>query len=171
MTLYPNEPRRRAEFIFPPNTLKAKVGSGGLDERIILKAQRVIDESGVDFLPIGKRYLASLQEGMRTAASSRGKVDDEALIATMIYPAMQLKANGGMFGYPDVTAVAARLIRFLEYLREPNTDAIDLVKVFTDSLQAILIMGDKGRSISSHSDDLNMALDDACKRYFEKYGY
>jgi hypothetical protein len=166
---YPREPRRKAEFIFPPNTLKAKVGSGGIDERLIEKAQKMIEESKVDFIPIGHRYLISLQEGVRTTQAKRGMVDDESLIATMLYPAMQLKANGGMFGYPLVTSVAARLIRFLEHIREPNDDAIEVVTGFTDALQAILLMGESNKKVVQHGDDLYLALDEACSRYFEKH--
>ncbi len=168
---YPREPRRRAEILFPPNTLKAKVGSGGIDEKLILKAQKVIEETKIDFLPIGQRYLAALQEGMRTTQSSRGRVDDESLIATMLYPAMQLKANGGMFGYPLVTAVAARLIRFLEQIHDTNDDALGVVSGFVDTLTAILLMGEGNRKILDHTSDLHAALDDACTRYFEKHAH
>jgi hypothetical protein len=150
-------PLRRAEFITPPNTLKMKAGSGGLDAHIIEEAQRLIEESDVDFLPIGQRYLTALQEGMRMTESRRGDIDDEALIATMLYPAMQLKANGGMFGYPLVTT------------REPNTDAMDIVNGFSNALQAILLLGETASEISEHGSDLSEALDEACKRYFEKY--
>ncbi len=164
------EKLRRAEFITPPNTLKLKAGNGGLDERILEKAQRMIENSEVDFLPIGQRYLTALQEGIRMSQTRRGEIEDETLIVTMLYPAMQLKANGGMFGYPLITAVAARLIRFLEYLREPNQDALDIVGGFFNSLQAIMLMGEKTQEISEHGSELYTALDEACERYFEKYG-
>ena len=168
---YPSEPRRRAEFIFPANTLKAKAGSGGLDETLIDKAQKLIDTSRVDFMPIGQRYLSSLQEGIKTARGGRGQIDDEALIATMLYPAMQLKANGGMFRFPLITSMAARLVRFLEQLRLPDDDALEIVSAFADSLNAILMMGEKAQEISQHGGDLYQALDDACARYFVKYGF
>lgn len=171
MVNYPREPRRKAEIIFPPNTLKAKVGSGGIDSSLIEKAQRIIEDTQVDFIPIGRRYLTSLEEGVRTTRNSRGQVDDEGLIATMLYPAMQLKANGGMFGYPLVTSVAARLIRFLEQVRDPNDDVLVVVNGFIESINAILVMGENNRKVMQHGDDLYLALDDACERYFEKHGY
>lgn len=163
------EPLRRAEFITPPNTLKLKAGSGGLDEKIIAKAQEMIDNSEVDFLPLGQRYLTALQEGIRMTEARRGEVEDETLIATMLYPAMQLKANGGMFGYPLITSVAGRLIRFLEHLREPNQDALDIIYGFANSVQAIMLLGEKTQEVYEHGGELSDALDDACARYFEKY--
>ena len=171
MIQYPNDSRRKAEVLFPPNTLKAKAGSGGLDASVIEKAQKIIDESGIDFIPTGQRYMASLQEGMKTVKAKRGVVDDESLIATMLYPSMQLKANGGMFGYPLITSVAARLIRFLEQIREPDDDALEIVTGFCNTINAIMLMGERDRKVASRGDDLYVALDEACQRYFEKHGY
>lgn len=168
-TITGRRPVRRAEFITPPNTLKLKAGSGGLDEKIIEKAQKLIDDSNVDFLPIGQRYLTSLQEGLRLTESKRGTIEDETLIATMLYPAMQLKANGGMFKYPMVTSVATKLILFLEHIREPDVDALDIINGFSNSLQAIMLLGESAPEISEHGEDLTLALDEACERYFEKY--
>lgn len=163
------EALRKSELITPPNTLKLKAGSGGLDQKIIEKAQKMIDDSGVDFIPLGQRYLVSLSEGIRMTQARRHELDNEALIATMLYPAMQLKANGGMFKYPLITLVAARLIRFLEHIKEPNDDAMDIINGFATSLQAIMLMGEKNAEVSEHGNDLTQALDEACERYFERY--
>lgn len=168
---YPHDRRRRAEILFPPNTLKAKVGSGGIDEKLIIKAQKIIEETKVDFLPTGQRYLKSLEEGVSTTKANRGRMDDEGLIATMLYPAMQLKANGGMFGYPLVTAVAARLIRFLEQIHEANDDALEVIHAYIETLKAILLMGEGNRQVVEHVTDIHVALDEACARYFEKHGH
>lgn len=170
MSDHRREPMRRAEFITPPNTLKLKAGSGGLDQKIIEKAQKMIDESGIDFVPIGQRYLVALTEGIRLTETRRREVEDETLIATMLYPAMQLKANGGMFKYPLITLVAAKLIRFLEHIKEPNDDAMDIINGFATSLQAIMLMGEKSTEVNEHGEELTQALDEACERYFERYG-
>ena len=53
-------PRRKAEFIKPPNILKAKVGSGGLSEDILNKAQLLLENNTVDFQPLAEIYLNSL---------------------------------------------------------------------------------------------------------------
>ncbi|HEY8963058.1 MAG TPA: hypothetical protein VIN59_01210 [Alphaproteobacteria bacterium] len=163
------ETLRRAEFITPANTLKAKLGSGGLDENVLEQAQKLVDDAGIDFLPTGQRYLVSLQEAIRLASVQSGNIDDEALIATMIYPAMQLKGNGGMFGYPLVTLVAGKLVQFLEMIRTPDEDALDIVGGFAAAIQAIMLLGEKAAEVAEHGEDLSDALDDACRRYFEKY--
>lgn len=161
------QPRRKAEFIRPPNTLKAKVGSGGISEDILVKAQALLESNTVDFLPLGEMYLASLQRGAEAAQRARLGDDNEAVLAHIIYPAMQLKANGGMFHYPLITRVADKLIQFLEVIEWPDSEVIEIVMAFHTTMRAIIlgkVTGDGGH----HGNELVEALNDACIRYFEK---
>ena len=92
-------PRRKAEFMRPVNVLKQKVGSGGLSDDILNRAQKLLEENSVDFKPLAIVYLASLMNGINMAKGAKESDDTEEVIANMLYPAMQLKANGGMFQY------------------------------------------------------------------------
>jgi hypothetical protein len=162
------KPRRKAEFIRPPNTLKAKVGSGGLSDDILTKAQELLENNAVDFLPLAEVYLAAYLKAVRTAENAApGDGESEKLIAAMIYPAMQLKANGGMFHFPLVSSIANKLIEFLEVIEEPNADALEICHAFHTTLRAVVlgrITGDGGH----HGDELRRALEEACERYFEQ---
>ncbi len=53
--------RRDVEFIKPANTLKAKVGYGGLSADILIKAQALLENSAVDFQPLAELYLATMR--------------------------------------------------------------------------------------------------------------
>ena len=162
------EKRRDAEFIKPPNTLKAKVGSGGISEEILEKAQALLENNSVDFQPLAEMYLSSLMRGIETANTQTQQQEIETLIAGMLYPAMQLKANGGMFHYPLVTSISDKLVQFLEVIEEPDIDAVEIVLAFHTTIRAVVlgkITGDGG----SHGQDLIDALDQACLRYFERY--
>lgn len=162
------EPLRKAEFIKPPNTLKAKVGSGGLSEQILAKAQALLENNAVDFLPLAEMYLNSMMKGIEHATNSSNGADTENLIAGMLYPAMQLKANGGMFHYILVTQIADCLVRFLEVIEEPDIDAVEIVLAFHTTIRAVVvgrITGTGGR----HGEELMAALNEACTRYFERY--
>ena len=164
---YNQVPKRNAEFIKPPNTLKAKVGSGGLADEIIEKAQELLENNTIDFLPLAEIYLSSLINGIELAKNPSPSHDEEYVIATMLYPAMQLKANGGMFHYPLVTIIADKLIQFLEVIDEPDIEAVEIVLAFHTTIRAVVlgrITGDGGR----HGEELLKALTDACLRYFEK---
>jgi hypothetical protein len=164
---YNQVPVRKAEFTQPPNTLKSKVGSGGLSDEILEKAQELLENNSVDFYPLAEIYLTSLMKGIEQGKNANKKDDQEHIINSMLYPAMQLKANGGMFHYPLITRIANRLVHFLEVIQEPDIDAIEIILAFHTTLRAVVlgkITGDGG----AHGEELFVALDDACLRYFER---
>jgi len=165
---YNQEPRRKAEFIRPPNTLKAKVGSGGLSDDIITRAQTLLENNSAEFAPLADLYLTSLMRGVEMARKATPADDSENDIAHIIYPAMQLKANGGMFHYPLVTRSADKLIQFLEVIENTDEDALEIVVAFLTTIRAITlgkITGDGGK----YGVELIDALNHACVRYFEKH--
>lgn len=168
---YYNQKRlRKAEFVMPPNSLKAKVGSGGLSDSIIDKAQRLLENNTIDFQPLAEMYLSSLKSGINRGKEAGAKDDKEHIISAMLYPAMQLKANGAMFHYPLVTKIADRLVHFLEVIADLDIDAIEIVLAFHTTIRAVVmgrITGDGG----THGQDLFDALDEACMRYFERAPY
>ncbi|MCB9978348.1 MAG: hypothetical protein H6862_01915 [Rhodospirillales bacterium] len=170
-TPYPfdRKPRRKAEFIRPPNTLKQKVGSGGLSEEILNRAQALLENNTVDFRPLGEMYLDSLMRAIHQALSADLEKDNpEQIISAMLYPTMQLKANGGMFHYPLVSQVADSLISFLESIDVPDRDAAEIVLAFHTSIRAV-IMGKVTGTGGRYGDELREALVDACSRYFERH--
>lgn len=167
-THYNQEPKRRAEFIKPPNTLKAKVGDGGLGENILNKAEALLQNNSVDFLPLAEIYLDSLMKGIDHAKEAFTEEDHELLISHMLYPAMQLKANGGMFHYPLITDIGDKLIQFLEVIDEPDIEAIEIVLAFHTTMRAVVKARIQG-SGGPEGKELNKALIEACERYFEKH--
>lgn len=162
------KPRRKAEFIRPPNILKAKVGSGGLGEDILNKAQTLLENSSVDFQPLAELYLAALMRSLESAKSALSPdTPHEPHIAAIIYPIMQLKANGGMLHYPLVTRIANRLIQFLEVIDRIDDDVIEIISAYHATIRAIImgrVTGDGG----TYGDELIDALNEACVRYFDK---
>jgi hypothetical protein len=165
---FDQKPRRKAEFMTPLNLLRSKAGHGGLDEDILSKAQALLENASVDFQPLAEMYLATLMQGIEHAGDPAAGESEEVLITGMLYPAMQLKANGGMFSYPLVTRIADKLIQFLEVIDAPDKNAIEIVLAFQVTMQAVLtgrVTGSGGR----HGDELVQALDAACQRYFEQY--
>lgn len=166
-THYNQTPLRRAEFYMPPNTLKVKAGSGGLSEDILNKAQALLEQNSVDFRPLGEMYLDALNKGIEQARTPPKGMEDETVIISMLYPAMQLKANGGMFHYPLITGIADKLIQFLEVVQRIDDEVLEIVIAFHTTIRAVLlgqITGDGG----IRGAELMQALVDACYRYFEK---
>lgn len=155
---------RKAELITPPNSIKAKVGSGGIDVNVINKAQALLENNTVDFQPIAAMLMELLNEAITDAKN--GNIKGEAAIEGMIYPAMQMKAQGTMFHYPLVTEVSNILVNFLETVTNVDKDVLDIVVAHKMSINAVLasqIKGDGGKV----GKDLRDALMDACNRYYK----
>ncbi|HNQ92360.1 MAG TPA: hypothetical protein PKI93_05445 [Alphaproteobacteria bacterium] len=162
-------PRRKAEFFMPPNHLKNKVGFGGLSDDILNKAQALLENNTADFRPLGEMYLESMMRGVEhVKALPDSMANDDASIASILFPVMQLKANGGMFHYNLVTLIADRLVQFLEVIETIDKDAIEIIQAFHTTIRAILLGQIKGDG-GTRGLDLLDALNAACYRYFEKY--
>lgn len=164
-----NQPqKRKAEFIKPPNMIKAKVGDGGLGETILDRAQKLLENNSVDFVPLAEIYLTRMKDGIKKARDESESEDLEYLISGMLYPCAQLKANGGMFHYPLVTRIAERFVQFMEVIECVDSQVLEIAEAFYTTIKAVIsgkIKGDGGK----YGEELVEALNDACMRYFEKH--
>lgn len=169
MSHYNQPQKRKAEFFKPPNTLKSKVGSGGLSEAVLDRAQAIIEHNTVDFMPLAEADLALLLKGIESAktARPRNKEESEQIIGQMLYPLMQLKANGGMFRYPLVTAIADEGVQFLEAIETADADAIEVAFAFYTTVRAV-VLGKVDGDGGAHGEQLKNELAAACMRYFER---
>lgn len=167
--------RRKAEIINPPNRIKQKVGHGGITDEILNKAQDLLESVSVDFPAMAEMHLDSLSSAIsyirqvRSAGKKIKKDAEEELINSLIYPAMQLKAHGGMFKYDLVTRIADNMIHFLEVVRKMDDDAMEIIEAHNTTLRAIVhskISGNGGKKGKALLGELH----EACRRYFSKYG-
>lgn len=155
---------RHAELISPPNRLKEKVGSGGIDETVVNKAQELLERNTIDFEPIANMMLDLLVDAINDAKA--GNIKGEEAIEAMLYPAMQMKAQGTMFHYPLISDISHILVNFLETVNDMDRDVIDIVVAHKMSIKAVLashLKGDGGKT----GKELREALMDACTRYYK----
>jgi len=54
-----------AEFVTPPNIMRQKIGSGGIDTTAFAMAKNFLDNNTIDFMPIGLKLVNALAEGLR----------------------------------------------------------------------------------------------------------
>ncbi|MEZ0225475.1 MAG: hypothetical protein ACAH83_13040 [Alphaproteobacteria bacterium] len=156
---------RNAELLAPPNRLKMKVGSGGLDDAVLNKAQELLESNTIDFKPMALMLVDILHEAIADAKS--GSTRGEEAIQAMLYPAMQLKAQGSMFHYPLVSQIGEILVNFLETVPDTDKDVMDIVVHHKFAINAVLgsqIKGDGGKL----GRELRDALLDACSRYYKR---
>ena len=155
-----------AKYITPPNYLKQKVGSGGIPVELIEKAQKKIDNNEVDFTPYTKNFLEFIHNIIEMASTSKFRTHDH--VTKMIYPVMQLKAHGGMFGQPLISEISASALSFLENIYVMDDDAIHVLKAHYDALEPISenrIYGLGGAAGEALVEELHHV----CERYYNKY--
>lgn len=161
--------QRKVEILELPNLLKQKVGSGGLPPEKIDKAQKFMQETAVDFKPIGAQYLMQYEGIIDVCKMDQDlhKYSHEELIEALIYPVMQLKAHGGMFSYVLIAELSKQMISFLEAIKDLNKDAFEILDVYAASLRTIMnnnLRGDCGKD----GEELLKEFSFACGRYFTK---
>lgn len=163
--IFPEQQKlRHAELISPPNRLKEKVGTGGIDETVVNKAQELLERNTIDFEPIAHMMLDLLIDTINDAKA--GNIKGEEAIEAMLYPAMQMKAQGTMFHYPLISDISHILVNFLETVNTMDRDVIDIVVAHKMSIKAVLashLKGDGGKT----GKELREALMDACTRYYK----
>ncbi len=166
---YNQKPRRNAELINVPNILKAKVGSGGLNDKILDRAQDLLESHSEDFVPLAEIYLSRMKEAINSAKSSTINADNlEEMITDILVPCVQLKANGSMFNYPLVTRIAGKFAQFMEVVDTLDNQTLDIANAFHATIKIVVagkIKGDGGKQ----GDALLNELNNACMRYFEKH--
>ena len=153
-----------AELIIPQHKLKEKVGSGGIDKSIIALAQQQLDSNTIDFKPIGFHLVSMIESALLDIHT--GKLRGKNAIKSLLYPAMELKAQGTMFHYPLVSNISDTFINFLETVTELDADMISLAAGYRLANQAILsknLKGDGGPA----GKKLRTALLEAYNRFYK----
>lgn len=159
---------KKPRFINPPNRLKAKVGIGGIDERLLDKAQNYIKTVEINFKPTAKQLLDEAINSFKDLAAAQTQNAKNKARDDLASSIMQIKANGGMFGYQLMGEIAASALHFIEHCANVNQDAMNVVDVHLKSMHLILannLKGDGGQEGYA----LVKELEKACTRYYKKY--
>ena len=159
--------KKKVKFIKPPNTLKLKVGSGGIPQERIQNAQLAMEMFESNFSPVAheliRKFSASLR-GVEKAVATKTEFDRDSIV----YPVMQLKANGGMFKYSLMSDVADICLQFMEAVNDYNNDTLEVIRAHENSLKSII--GNDLKGSGGHEGyKLVQELHHACQRYFKKY--
>ncbi|MBI1302009.1 MAG: hypothetical protein GC137_10210 [Alphaproteobacteria bacterium] len=166
---YSKPAKKEAEFIRPPNLLRAKVGHGGLSEEVLDRAQNLLESHSENFIPMAENYLNKMMEGVLGAQNAKGDISkSEAHIAKILLPCVQLKANGAMFHYELVTRIADIYVQFMEQVEILDKETLDISVAFHNTIKLIVSTKMKGGG-GTKGDALYMELKNACNRYLEKH--
>lgn len=143
-----SKPASDVQFVTPPNYLKMKVGSGGIDKEALKEAEIAIQVLG------HKMYAKWADDDlgrMRTSFEEmkQTNLDDPEGVKRMLRICWDMKGLGGTFGYPLVTTITHFLSNYLEHcLNDPDTRVSSaVVSPHIDALYVVLsqkISGDGG---------------------------
>lgn len=158
---------KKPRFIKPPNKLKMKVGTGGIEERLLDDAQTYIQQTKINFKPIAENLLKDVMNALKAARNAKQEHEKKEAADNLAGAIMQLKANGGMFNYQLISEIAALALHFLENSKI-NPDALQVIDVHAKTIHIILhhdLKGDGGKEGYA----LVKELENACERYFSKH--
>lgn len=147
--------------------LQQKVGTGSIDEQKVVKAQKVINENKVEFAPIAKPHLDTLNSAIKEAMKYKGGGDDQAVLQTFMTPIMNIKANAATFNYPIISSLSGIVLTFLEDVPRYDKKVGQIVDLLYKTIQLILIRkmsGDGGKD----SKMLQMAFQELCQKFIKK---
>lgn len=164
-----NEPSsKKAKYIKPQNRLKTKVGSGGIDQKLIKEADEIINNNNIDFAPYAIKLLSKIKKTLDSGRENNPDEPSYTFIKTISPPIMQIKAHGSLFHYHLLTDVANNILYFLEHTDVLNADTYNLIEAHYNTMLAITkshIRGDGGKA----GDKLLEELSAARERYIQKY--
>lgn len=166
---YEGESKRRIgeekvlERIKASYELLSKAGGGEpVDQSIIDRCQKIIDENKINFVPLAQKYIDKIDEEIDIVKS----LDQIPLrhLKSISAPVMQIKANARIFKYDRLGDLAAVMLNFLENLKEIDDDVIKIIEAHDRSLRILVekeISGDGGNI----GKNFQKELEDVCNRY------
>lgn len=136
----------KVEIIHPPNLLKMKVGSGGVDPGRIARAEAAVAELAQSYLDWALKDLATLQSQLEKARAE--PANRRQRLKELFQTAHDMKGQGSTFGYPLVTQVAKHLCHYIEgHLGRDSMPDLAVIGAHVDALTVVLrqrISGDGG---------------------------
>jgi hypothetical protein len=128
-----------AETLTPPNPLaKAKAGDGpvSLDPQVLARAEQAVELLSDDFATWAQEDIAKLRKAVERGQA--GDLTPDDTIAAIYKGALELKGQGGAFGYDFVTAIGDLLNRFVEDRTTISARDFQIIEAHIDALQAVI---------------------------------
>ena len=138
-----------AQTITPPNPLdKAKSGSGPvkIDPNILRQAEQAVDELQDDYPSWAQKDIDGLRAAIASAQSDPGTLTQS--ISDIYKCALDLKGQGGGFGYDLITSIGDLLTKFMEERETVSKRDFEIICAHVDAMQAVIrqdIKGDGGK--------------------------
>jgi len=136
----------KLEVINPPNVLKEKVGTdgkGAIDVEAIEKAQEVIASLADSYLDSVVEDFRKINEAFEKLEAATGDRKEELM--GVFQEALNLKGQGGSFGYDLMTAIGNELCLLIEKLDKAGPREVEAIKLHIHSMELVIGEDMKGK--------------------------
>ncbi|MFQ5763469.1 MAG: phosphorelay protein [Rhodospirillales bacterium] len=136
----------KLEVINPPNVLKDKVGTdapGAIDLEALEKAEEVIASLADGYLDSVAEDIRKIDEAFEKLEAATGDRKEELM--AVFQESLNLKGQGGSFGYDLMTAIGNELCRFIEHLDQAGPKEVEAIKLHIDSMKLVIGEDMKGK--------------------------
>jgi len=133
------------KFINPPNTLakvKTGAGRGRIDPKLLARAEAALSKMEEGYPDWAAQEVEGL-ETVLTEAQVEG-ANSDALLRRMFRHALDLKGQGGTFGFRLITEIADSLAGYVEPPPELTPRVVEIIQAHIDALHAVIGGGIKG---------------------------
>jgi len=132
-----SEKKPKAEIIVPPNTLKAKVGSGGskvaLDADTLKRAEQAVANLKSEFSDWLAEDIRALIEALVNFNTNR----NAETAGVLFRAAHDLKGQAGTFEYPLIARIAGSLAKLMDGLKNCDEVPKPLAAAHVEAIQVI----------------------------------
>lgn len=149
------------ELITPPNTIKKKVGTGGIARETIKEAETRMQSKEKHFLPIIEEHMKKITDALKDHQRK-----PEHTIKDISASINQLKSQGGMFNYQLVSDVSALLLGFLPRAKKIDGDILEILAAYQVTVRTIITRNLRGPK-TAEGRALIDELENACDRYYK----
>jgi len=135
----------KLEIFNPPNVLKKKVGTdslGAIDLEALEKAEEVIASLADSYLDSVTDDFRNIDEAFKQLEAATGDRKEELM--GVFQEALNLKAQGGSFGYDLMTAIGYELCHFIEKLDKAGPKEVEAIKLHINAMNLVITNDIKG---------------------------
>ena len=153
------------EFITPTPPLKAKTGTGGIDNNILDKANEAMSSLSTNVEDNIKQHLEKLKIHIHNETLIR-KPSEETM-EDFIFDLLPLKVDSQMSQNKNLAIIAEKLLNFVETLQTMNVDAYHIIRAHVNALN-LVVQSNVNDENHKFSRAVLTELDDACHRFNKK---
>jgi len=152
-----------------PNALKEKVGGGlvgpaEIPEDLLHEAEEQMERGADDFSVWAMEYVKELSELCKKALEDEEGMGRAKIFSEMNLLALELRGQGGTFGYPLITTFGKMLYDTTAEGCSEDNIAVEVVKSHVDAMRAVLrekVDGDGGEVGRALLASLQLAIEKA----------